>query len=156
MQETQGRLEQAQLRLRDLREEADQVRRDCHEMLRREGSPDSRRDELDQLRLRLEASLNQEHVLTAKVCQLPALISFSADYAHIWVLSGITSMCGPVEVGARTAQQVQAECELTHVQVEQLERERSEQEQTLARLKQELDDKSGLELQLARYVIRAT
>ncbi|KAH7983898.1 hypothetical protein HPB52_015128 [Rhipicephalus sanguineus] len=33
--ETQAKLEQAQLRLRDLREEAEQVRRDCQEMIRR-------------------------------------------------------------------------------------------------------------------------
>lgn len=68
--ETQGRLEQALLRLRDLREEADQVRKDCHEMLRREGSPDNHRDELEQLRQQLEGSLHEKHVLTAKVEQL--------------------------------------------------------------------------------------
>ncbi|CAN7990745.1 unnamed protein product [Ixodes hexagonus] len=156
--ETQGRLEQAHLRLRDLREEADQVRKDCHEMLRRQDSPDSHRDELDQLRQRLEGSLDEKAALAARVTsEFLALIWLSAQNTRWWIHLLMRSGCVGKEwqpeglEGSGCSLRV-AESGLDRVQVEQLEQERSEQEQTVARLRQELDDKAGVELQLTRCI----
>ncbi|XP_077501431.1 coiled-coil domain-containing protein 186-like isoform X2 [Amblyomma americanum] len=145
--ETQAKLEQAQLRLRDLREEAEQVRRDCQEMIRRYQEAEEiksvsldhqlkeKLSELEEQKMEKESQEEVYHVMKQELDSLKKKHKMSIDENN-----GLT------------------------IKIHNLEKERLDYEQTLSKLKEKLnalkqeivdlngklDEKRNVELQLER------
>ncbi|KAH7980633.1 hypothetical protein HPB49_017767 [Dermacentor silvarum] len=147
--ETQAKLEQAQLRLRDLREEAEQVRRDCQEMIRRY-------QESEEIK-----SVSLDHQLKEKLSELEEqkMEKESQEEASVYHV-----MKQELESLKKKHKMSIDENNSLTMKIHNLEKERLEYEQTLSKLKEKLnslkqeivdlngklDEKRNVELQLER------
>ncbi|XP_037504484.1 coiled-coil domain-containing protein 186 isoform X2 [Rhipicephalus sanguineus] len=145
--ETQAKLEQAQLRLRDLREEAEQVRRDCQEMIRRY-------QESEEIK-----SVSLDHQLKEKLSELEEQKMEKESQEEVYHV-----MKQELESLKRKHKMSIDENNSLTMKIHNLEKERLEYEQTLSKLKEKLnslkqeivdlngklDEKRNVELQLER------
>ncbi|XP_077544270.1 coiled-coil domain-containing protein 186 isoform X3 [Haemaphysalis longicornis] len=145
--ETQAKLEQAQLRLRDLREEAEQVRRDCQEMIRRY-------QEAEEIK-----SVSLDHQLKEKLSELEEHKMEKESQQEVYHV-----MKQELESFKRKHKMSIDENNGLTMKIHNLEKERLEYEQTLSKLKEKLnslkqeivdlngklDEKRNVELQLER------
>ncbi|XP_037282619.2 coiled-coil domain-containing protein 186 isoform X2 [Rhipicephalus microplus] len=145
--ETQAKLEQAQLRLRDLREEAEQVRRDCQEMIRRY-------QESEEIK-----SVSLDHQLKEKLSELEEQKMEKESQEEVYHV-----MKQELESLKRKHKLSIDENNNLTMKIHNLEKERLEYEQTLSKLKEKLnslkqeivdlngklDEKRNVELQLDR------
>lgn len=145
--ETQAKLEQAQLRLRDLREEAEQVRRDCQEMIRRY-------QEAEEIK-----SVSLDHQLKEKLSELEEQKMEKESQQEVYHM-----MKQELESFKRKHKMSIDENNGLTMKIHNLEKERLEYEQTLSKLKEKLnalkqeivdlngklDEKRNVELQLER------
>lgn len=145
--ETQAKLEQAQLRLRDLREEAEQVRRDCQEMIRRY-------QESEEIK-----SVSLDHQLKEKLSELEEQKMEKESQEEVYHV-----MKQELESLKKKHKMSIDENNSLTMKIHNLEKERLEYEQTLSKLKEKLnslkqeivdlngklDEKRNVELQLER------
>lgn len=145
--ETQAKLEQSQLRLRDLREEAEQVRRDCQEMIRRY-------QEAEEIK-----SVSLDHQLKEKLSELEEQKMEKESQQEVY-----HGMKQELESFKRKHKMSIDENNGLTMKIHNLEKERLEYEQTLSKLKEKLnslkqeivdlngklDEKRNVELQLER------
>lgn len=145
--ETQAKLEQSQLRLRDLREEAEQVRRDCQEMIRRY-------QEAEEIK-----SVSLDHQLKEKLSELEEQKMEKESQQEVYHV-----MKQELESFKRKHKMSIDENNGLTMKIHNLEKERLEYEQTLSKLKEKLnslkqeivdlngklDEKRNVELQLER------
>lgn len=145
--ETHAKLEQCQTRLKDMREEAEQVRRDCQEMIRRyQESEEIKSVSLDHELKRKESELEEQKMVKENQEEVYQMIKQESEMLK-----------------KKHKMNIEENNALT-MKIHNLEKERLEHEQTVSKLKEKLnslkqeivdlygklDEKKNLELQLER------